>query len=277
MGTNKGDGPGIVIEIAANIAPLLLGSIVVAASGYGLSLITPIPWWVPIAVLYLSAPLSLWRPFEAFAVRLLPNTRRARGAELATIVAALNRVNTRHHFPTRRWILTVEEGEHLNASTSGRHVLTLTRTALELPAPLLDAVVAHELAHQAGGDTVVKAFRWWFLFPVQALAKILRITAWGAVAFSFLGVLQVIFAAVLTAMLYALTIPVLAMLPLNAIVERRNEFAADRYAAQAGFRDELVALLTGFEPVDGTQPSIWGRITSSHPPIEARLQALHNM
>jgi len=277
MRTNKGDGPGITIEIAANIAPLLLGSVVVAGAGYGLSLITPVPWWVPIAVLYLSAPLSLWRPFEALTVRLLPNTRRARGAELATIVAALNRVNARHHFPTRRWILTIEEGMHLNASTSGRHVLTLTRTALELPAPLLDAVVAHELAHQAGGDTMVKAFRWWFLFPVQTLAKILRVTAWGAVAFSFFGLLQIFFAAVLTAIVYAITLPVLAMLPMYAVVERRNEFAADRYAAEAGFRDELVALLTGFEPAIGMKQSFWGRITSSHPSIEARLQALQNM
>ena len=270
-------GPGFLIELLASFTPLLLGSIVISGFGYALSYFTNIPWWFPLLILSASAPLSLWRPFESAMVSFLSNVHVAKGADLARFVGSLNRVNLRHDFPTRRWIFTIEEGNHLNAATSGRHVLTLTRTALQLPEPLLDAVLAHELAHQSGGDTIVKAFRWWFLIPVHLLSKALRIGAWGAVAFSFLGILQVVVAATLTVLLYGLTVPILAVVPLNAFVERRNELAADRYAANAGFREELVMLLNGFELSEKGSPSIWSRITSTHPTIQTRLSALENI
>jgi len=269
-------GPSILIELLANLTPFLLGSIVVSGLGYALSYFTSVAWWLPLLILYVTAPLSLWRPFETMMISFLTNVHKAQGADLAKIVGSLNRANLRHDFPIRRWILTVEEGNHLNASTSGRHVLTLTRTALQLPEPLLDAVLAHELAHQAGGDTIIKAFRWWFLIPVQLVTKVLRISAWGAVAFSFLGILQVVVAAALTVLLYGLTIPILAVLPLNAFVERRNELAADRYAANAGFREELVMLLKGFERPQTVSTSLWSRVTSTHPTIQTRLNALED-
>ena len=253
-----------------------MGATVFSLFGVALSYVSSIPWWIPLLLLFLGAPLSLWRPFESVTVRLLPGTRKAKGRELALFVASLHRVNLRHPFPVRRWVLAIEDSPVLNASTSGRHVLTLTRTALSLPDPLLDAVLAHELAHQAGGDTIAKSVRWWFLLPVRILLKALRYGAWGAVAFSVFGVIQVIVAAVFTALLYLVTIPLLLILPLNAAIERKNELAADRYAAEAGFRTELVALLHGFTTAEQAPRSLWARFTATHPSIEDRLQAIYD-
>jgi Zn-dependent protease with chaperone function len=267
-------GPSLVSELIVSVPALLLGSVVLLSFGIALEHLLDLPRWLPLLVAVLTTPLLLLRPFEHLVVTLLPGLRHAQDGEYQHLARSLQRVYARHPFPRRRWVIAIEDGEQLNAATSGRHVLSFTESALQLPAPLLDAVVAHELSHQSAGDTVVKAFRWWFVLPVRLVVRVVRLGAWVAVAAGILGGVSVLIAVVLTGLMYVLLLPLTLLLPLNAAIERRNELAADRLAATSGFRDELVALLTLFLGTERRHSSRWSEMISTHPTVDVRLRAL---
>lgn len=259
-------------DLLFSLPAILLGAGCGAALGLLLDRIGVLPWWSVPAAHILGSPLVLWRPFELFLVALSPGLRRARGQQLSRIDSIVHTVARRCGIPPKRWLYVIERSGGVNASTSGRHVLAVTPAALALPDEILAGVIAHELGHQAGGDTVAKGLRWWALLPLRAIAALTRLAAFAAVGLAVLGSVVVAVAMILTGLVYLLLLPLTLLFPLHAWLERRNELVADAFAARAGYGPALSALLHSLSD----QPRSRGlrRMLDTHPHPADRLTAL---
>jgi Zn-dependent protease with chaperone function len=227
-------------------------------------------FWFP-AVHLAASPLVLWRPFEMLLVLCSTGMGRAGGVDRERLGRLTAEVAERCGVTPRRWIFAVERVDGLNAATSGRHVLSVTPRALTLPDPILASVLAHELGHQVGGDSYAKGLRWWAIIPMRALTRMTRLFAWVFLGFS--GAVAVV-GVVLIGVMYLALLPLALLYPLHAWLERRNEFAADEFAARAGFGPGLAALLRVF--ADTPRSRGLRRLLDSHPHPADRVTRLDN-
>jgi Zn-dependent protease with chaperone function len=265
------DSP-LFAELIVSLPAALLGSGVNIALGFGAERLFGWPWWLWPAIYLALTPLVLCRPFEQVLVTLTPSMRRLTGGERQRLEFLVDEVGTHCGVSPKQWLYAIEKMEGINASTSGRHLITVTPAALRLPDPILAAVLAHELGHQVGGDTLAKGMRWWFLLPLRAATRILRVIAFIMVGLSVLGVVVLGLGVLLSALVYVMLLPVLVLLPLNAWLERRNEYAADRFAQLNGFGPALCVLLEGL--ADQPRTRGWRRLLDTHPHPLDRLDAL---
>ncbi len=252
-----------------------------------------------------SAVLVQVRPVEAGLARLLyRGLRRPRPAELARITPALERVCRRAGADPGRYLVRVEEKRQVNAFALGGHVLAVTRTALELPDDLLEAVLAHEVGHHRHLHPLAIILGWWYLLPFEAgdrlLRAIRRVTRGLARAFGRLsdrtggmadGALgMLVLLAVLGVLVVAGTVLVVGLgllwLPLALLVRlakvlaaalsRAGEHAADRHAAELGYGAALLQVLGLFLQVERSAPRPRGMaaLLRSHPSSQARIDAI---
>jgi STE24 endopeptidase len=292
----------------------LLSLVVVALPAYGAALLADRPP-VPVVVLACaawtaSAALVLVRPVEAgLAWLLYRGLRRPRPAELARIAPALERVCRRAGADPGRYLLRVEEKRQVNAFALGGHLLAVTRTALELPDDMLEAVLAHEVGHHRHLHPLAIILGWWYLLPFEAgdrlLRAIRRVTRWLARSFrrlsdgtggmaggraadgalgmlvllAVLGVL-VVAGSVLVVALGLLWLPLALLVRLarvlGAALARAGEHAADRHAAELGYGPGLVRVLALFVAAERSAPRPRGMaaLLRSHPTCQARIQAI---
>jgi STE24 endopeptidase len=289
----------------------LLSLVVVALPAYGVAVLTGRE---PVTVVILacaawtaSAALVQVRPVEAALARLLYRSlRRPRPAELARIAPALERVCRRAGTDPGRYLLRVEEKRQINAFALGGHVLAVTRTALELPDDLLEAVLAHELGHHRQLHPVAIILGWWYLLPFEAAERlqraIRRVTRGLARAYSRLreqtagarvadgAVGMVVLLVLLAVLVVAGTLLAVALgllwLPLAVLVRlarvlgaalsRAGEYAADRHAAELGYGPALLRVLALFVPAERSarRPRGLAALLRTHPTCEARMLAV---
>lgn len=175
----------------------------------------------------------------------------------------------------------VQRSRYPNALAVGTRTVAVTEGLLYGAAPEeLEAVLAHEVAHLLNGDTRVRLVAFSANF-VGSVALWLLTAIMG-----FLGVTSIIFGewnrevsgAGWLILLFAWTIKLCVwvltkMLELSYLaVNRREEFAADEYAARHGFRDGLVSFLSRLpeEPPEGMMAALY----ATHPSSEARISRL---
>jgi STE24 endopeptidase len=248
---------------------------------------------------------------EAGLARLLYRSlRRPRPAELARIAPALERVCRRAGDDPGRYLLRVEEKRQVNAFALGGHVLAVTRTALELPDDLLEAVLAHELGHHRHLHPLAIILGWWYLLPFEAgdrlVRAIRRITRWMARSFGRLSdrtggvaggrapegalgmlVLLVLLAVLVVAGTVLVVVLGVVWLPLallvrlakvlSAALSRAGEHAADRHAAELGYGPALIQVLGLFLQVERSVPRPRGMaaLLRSHPSSQSRIDAIN--
>jgi STE24 endopeptidase len=292
----------------------LLSLVVVALPAYGVALLAG---WEPVTVTILacaawtaSAVLVVARPVEAGLARLLYRSlRRPRPAELARIAPALERVCRRAGVDPGRYLLRVEDKRQVNAFALGGHLLAVTRTALELPDDLLEAVLAHELGHHRHLHPLAIILGWWYLLPFEAgdrlVRAIRRITRWLARSFGRLSdrtggvaggrgpegalgmlVLLVLLAVLVVAGTVLVVVLGVVWLPLALLVQlarvlsaalsRAGEKAADRHAAELGYGPALIQVLGLFLQVERSVPPPRGMaaLLRSHPSSQSRIDAI---
>ncbi len=260
-------------DLVVSLPAFLLGIALSSAVGLIVDRFSPVDWWLLPAAQVIAAPLVLWRPFELLVVFVSPGLRLARGSQRDRLALITSEVAEHCGVQHRRWLYVVERSTGTNASTSGRHVIAVTPEALNLPDGVLAAVIAHELGHQAGGDTYAKGLRWWMLTPVVLLGRFTRLLAMVTLSLAVLGSLVLTVALVLTGVVYVILLPLTLLVPLHCWLERRNELAADDFAARAGYGPGLIAL---FSPV-ADHPRTRGvrRLLETHPHPADRLARLH--
>src|SRR5215217_6843614 len=285
----------------------LLSLVVVGLPAYGAAWLAG---WEPVTVTILagaawtaSAALVVARPVEAGLARLLYRSlRRPRPAELARIAPALERVCRRAGADPGRYLLRVEEKRQVNAFALGGHVLAVTRTALELPDDLLEAVLAHELGHHRQLHPLAIILGWWYLLPFEAgdrlVRAIRRITRWLARSFGRLNdrtgglaggrapegalgmlVLLVLLGILVVAGTVLVVVPGLVRLAtvLSAALSRAGEHAADRHAAELGYGPALIQVLGLFLQVERSAPRPRGMaaLLRSHPSSQSRIDSIN--
>jgi Zn-dependent protease with chaperone function len=265
-------GPSLVVELLLLLPFAALGMAALLPAGYVLSRLTELPWWLPSLFLPLCSPLALTRPVELLLARVTKGHRRPQPEELLVIESAIRRVEAQCSKVPKKWVIVVEASPTLNAFTSGRHTIGVTTVALKLPRMHFDAVIAHELAHQYNNDTWATALRAWLLEPLRWVVRISQLGGWLFAGLSVLTGAAILPALVLALIVWLGSLPVIVLAPLMGWVQRRNELAADAFAVDLGYAAELTALLL---VADQPEPvTLWGRMITTHPDKELRLQAL---
>ena len=236
------------------------------------------PWtYVLFAVVMILAGglLMAWRPFEAWAARVLFGMREPQPDEVAKLEPVLQDAARRAGIEPARLLLRVEETSSLNAYAAAGHIICVTTGALALPPRELEAMLGHELGHHTELHPVLTALVWWLNLPAVPLKAALRFLRRliATVAARLGGIFRPV-GIVLLALLWVVTFQLLWLVwvadVLTAMVARRTEFAADARAVEWGYAP---ALLEAYERLDhGDEPTgRLERLMASHPPMAERI------
>ena len=142
-------------------------------------------------------------------------------------------------------------------------------------------MLAHELSHHLGLNTVALTFVQWLSVPVLLLARIgfflqnvasAATTSYGSNS-SSLTVIGRTVAAILNGISWIFLSGLLLSNALANVVGRNSEFEADMRAVDMGFGKSLATALRRFVAEFGAErPLTWrDRLASSHPPARTRV------
>jgi STE24 endopeptidase len=181
-----------------------------------------------------------------------------------------------------RYILKVENSRHPNSQAAAGRIVAVTTGALEqLPADMLQGILAHELGHHRDMRPIIALLTWWYLLPILFLDWCLRIVVQTSTAISdsFTGWLTLISSLALLGLLLArflFLIPVRIAHVFGMVMARASEYRADRYAAESGHGPGLVHALELFLTwgFDDDRPVGIDRLYNTHPPLQKRIRAL---
>ncbi|MEV6876585.1 M48 family metalloprotease [Amycolatopsis sp. NPDC051128] len=238
--------------------------------------VVPVAWVVAGAITFVPAFEHLLLPPMFGVQRPTPRQRDQLAPSWQAVCAAAGVDSSRY----RLW---VDRSRELNAFAAGGRAVAVTRTALDLEAPRLEAILAHELGHHLSGHTGVSLLIAWLELPARVLARLVRLLAdalphvaraFGAFGRPVAALLGLGILAVLAFLdPWLLLAPLLG--PVLAWSRRRGEYRADRMAAQLGYGPELVALLKEWIVRHrGDERRWWDRLLSGHPADIDRVKRL---
>jgi Zn-dependent protease with chaperone function len=249
---------------------------------------------------------------ESRFARLLFKVRRPTEQELERLRRVWRRACGRAGVDPESFTLRIEDSHLVNAFALGAHFVAVTRRALDLPDELLEAVLAHELAHHRDLHPLAATLGWWYLLPFSLLSLGLRRVRAATTATSrvfsrlrqrigqssggrplegplspvgvlvILGALVVV-GALLLVLLCALWLPLWLVTSasrlLSAALSRSSEYAADRQTARLGYAASLIQVLELFEVDEQRGPRRGGLAArlASHPSCRARIQAVRRL
>ena len=279
-------------------APAMVGSLLLLLVLFG--------WagrWEPVLMLaWLGSAVPVFtRPGERVAVRLACGFSRPSARQRALLEPAWQQVLARCQVEPGDVDLYVQRSTGVTAFAAGGRSVAITSGAgadfltRSLTHDHVAALLAHELGHRAtrGGRLALVAA--WLAAPWRLASRFILGLAFGAagggrqprallalVVTAGVGIAivqavqqgQVAVAAVLIALAVFGVLCPLA----DAALSRRDEFAADRYAAAAGYGLPLAAALRRFD--DGSEHRRRGlveRALARHPSIEQRLDSLFEL
>lgn len=279
-------------------APAMVGSLLLLLVLFG--------WagrWEPVLMLaWLGSAVPVFtRPGERVAVRLACGFSRPSARQRALLEPAWQQVLARCQVEPGDVDLYVQRSTAVNAfAVGGRSVAITTGAGADFLTRSLThdhvaALLAHELGHRANRGGRLALVAAWLAAPWRLASRFILGLAFGAagggrqprallalVVTAGVGIAivqavqqgQVAVAAVLIALAVFGVLCPLA----DAALSRRDEFAADRYAAAAGYGLPLAGALRRFD--DGSEHRRRGlveRALARHPSIEQRLDSLFEL
>jgi len=182
--------------------------------------------------------------------------------------------------------LFVQQNPCPNALAAGTKTVAVTQGLLQQATPEeLEAVLAHEVGHLVNGDTRVRLVAFvanaagsvalWVLTGFMLVMSAVGFGGWlagGDRSLLGLGWMILLIAWTIKASAWVLT----KVLELSYLaVNRREEFAADAYAARNGYRDALVSFLSRVPDVK--PQGLVAALHATHPAPEARIDRLMRM
>jgi Zn-dependent protease with chaperone function len=250
-------------------------------------LVVPIPFWAA-ALGHLVVGLALLVPAaqQFFLTRLL-GARLPSPEERRHLEPLWQGVLLHTRMGRRRFVLAVADSDELNAFASGGNLVVVTTGAMHsLPAAELQGVMAHEIGHHIGMESVAVTLGYWLALPVVALARIgffLQNVARAATTeFGQSPLSRSVFRGVgwvLTALAWVFQAGIVAWQSIAGVASRRAEFRADSRAVEFGFGPELAAAMrrTAFDEMP-VNARTWGeRLFGSHPPLRTRIAKVEAM
>lgn len=282
-------------------APAMIGSLL-------LLLLVLMSWagrWEPVLLLtWLASAAAVFTPSgERVAVRWACGSVRPSARHRALLDPAWRQALERCQVDPADVDLYIQRSRAVNAYAAGGRSVALTTGAQSVflePRPIhasdtecVAALLAHELGHRDSHGTRLGLVTAWLDAPWRFAERLLLGVA-VAIArrqprclLSALVVAVVVVAVVqavqhgqpmTAAVLTFLAVAGVACPLADAALRRHDEFAADRYAARAGYGPALAAALRRLD--DGSEHRRRGlleRATARHPSIEQRLDALYDL
>lgn len=254
--------------------------------------------WEPAVMLaWLASGAAVFtRPGERLAVRasmrLRPPGKRYADALAPVWVEALQRAG----YQSGELDLYVQTSESPNAYAAGGRSVAVTTAALRefmarrLTQRQMVAVMTHELGHHDEGGIRFSLVAAWLAMPWRFASRVVvggcyRVVGHGqplgligivAAAAVSVAVVQAVqqcqwaVAVVLAALAVCTVVCPLA----DAMLARRGEYAADRFAAERGVGDDLASALAVLHQGQSESRRAAARLLGRHPSLERRLDAL---
>lgn len=236
------------------------------------------PYWVSVGIVVGLALVGMLPPFEWIMVYANGGRRlEAKAAERLERIVERLRGRTGFAGPVRLWGLAVDVP---NAFAMGRSAVMVTRGLLALPDDEVEAVLAHELGHLAGGKGLITQGIWsvtmvggvvgwlviWLIGAVLRMTAALtsEITVFGVV---FLKLVEIALGVVLWVANRTVWLTWLAW-------SRQEEYAADGYAAAHGYGRALASALVRMEGGRIPRQGLLSLAQSTHPRTADRVKRL---
>lgn len=252
--------------------------------------------WGPVAVLawLCIGVATLTRPGEAAAARLLCRFRRPSTEDVDRIRPILHDVQQRCGLASGSVDLYVITDQHRNAYATGRRSLALTTRLIEdhkrgaITDASLACIISHEVGHLAMRHVRLTPMLAWLAMPWRTTYRLGAQLVMPIAARQPRVLLAVVVVAVFSvaiangaqqhewasvSVLAGLAFSTLVAPVLDAAAGRASEYAADQFAAQAGYGDELARALTGMNPVNGAG-TLHSQMLSRHPRTKHRVRRL---
>jgi STE24 endopeptidase len=281
------------VDLSA-VLGVVLAVPVVASSLFVLGLLGKLVWpayfWVLPAGWALAGAITFVPVYEHVVLSVLLKMREPSQRELTWLTPSWAAVCAAAGVDGGRYRLWVEPSRELNAFAAGGRTVAVTRAALDLERPGLEAILAHELGHHLSGHTRAALLIHWLELPARLLARLVRLIAWvvphvGRVFRSFGRSAEVLVTVLLSlGILTALAFldPWLLLTPLLGPVlawsKRLGEYRADRMAARLGYGRELALLLKAWNLRDrGDERRLWSRLMAGHPAHIDRVKRLKDL
>jgi Zn-dependent protease with chaperone function len=251
--------------------------------------------WILVLLWIFSGAVVFIHPVEGLIARYLFRLRKPTVVENQRITSVWQQLSSRAGVGGDKYSVWIQESEDANATPTPGHVVAVTTWSLyNLPAPHLEAVLAHELSHHLGGRTWLSLLSFWYSIParcaligVRSLVRLMK--AVPAVGCLVVGFLTLGYLGILLAVLTfddSLTLPLLFLTPfvappILAWLGRREIMQADRRAAAMGYGPTLVQVLYGWQfqhqNMLGREANRRSQLMSSTPSIGDRVRALEVM
>jgi len=175
----------------------------------------------------------------------------------------------------------------VNAVALGKRTLAVTKGAIGTFSPEeLKALMAHEIAHIAYGDTMARLYmivgNGLFTACVLIAQALIFIAEWIEIynnrkkesfspAWFVITFIKLLFTLILLVVQFLMKIVI-------SISYRRSEFRADRYAYDLGHGEKLVQAFYLMEKIQlGDNRSVLQKMTADHPRITSRIERLENL
>jgi Zn-dependent protease with chaperone function len=248
--------------------------------------------WILVGVWVLSGAVAFIRPLEELIARYLFRLRLPTLVEQQRLGPAWYQLTQQANVDPNRFTLWVQDSDDVNANPTPGHTIAVTRWSLyTLPAPHLEAVLAHELSHHLSGRAWLSLLTFWYSIParitliaVRALGRLMRkVPALGCavILFTFLGYVGIVLMVLIFRHGYLwpflFLTPFIAP-PILAWLSRWQVKQADRRAAQLGYARPLVQVLYGWQMQHqetlGQRGSRRAEFMSSRPELTDRVRVL---
>jgi Zn-dependent protease with chaperone function len=246
-----------------------------------------VPFWAVVAAHVLGGFALFFRGAQQFFLTRVLGARLPTPDERRHLEPLWQGVLLHTRMGRRRFVLAVADSDDLNAFASGGNLVVITTGAIKsLPAAELQGVMAHEIGHHLGLESVAVTLGYWMALPVLAFARVgffLQNVARAATqSFAESPLFTTIgkaIAAVLTAIAWVFQSSIIAWQSIAGATSRKAEYRADERAVQLGFGPELAAAMR--RSVADEMPSgarTWAeRLFGSHPPLRTRIARVEAM
>ena len=235
---------------------------------------------IPIVIMGAALLLALTPPGE-MALRFINGYKKGKNKEMQKMQSLFDEVCISADIDPAKYSLYIERTNNPNAFAMGSKTVVVTDSLLDTATDEeLKGVLAHELGHIVLGHTLWitltyaagQVGRVIILFYVL-LTRVCCLLCYIPLVGIFLAPLTWIIALLFKLFEWFVTVPFV----LGAMFgSRRDEYAADNFAAQIGYKQGLQEFLQYTAAKFEKRTGFWGKINSTHPRVKERLNKLAN-